>query len=134
MTFNEAKKSLKRNINLNFSHAVLLKNGRGFEVEVHGGHAGNCCCNRDQDFLWRETAVVTLHKEIDNLKLSEFNKEKRLREAIKREENQEHKNLEALEFKWRLEREKEKEIEEEIEEKLKEKKAQEYVDNNYRNQ
>lgn len=60
MNKKEAIKYLKKNINLNFAHAVLLDNGNGqYRIEVHSGHAGNCCCNSHLDFIWRETRPYT---------------------------------------------------------------------------
>lgn len=59
MTKKNAIRELKANINLNFSHAVLLYNGRSWRTELHAGHAGNCCCNDHDDFVWRETTPYT---------------------------------------------------------------------------
>lgn len=59
MDKSSAIRELKKNINCNFSHAVLLYDGRSWRTELHGGHAGNCCCNDHDDFVWRETAPYT---------------------------------------------------------------------------
>jgi len=70
MTKQEAIKKLKKNINLNFSHAVLLKNDdEDYRVELHGGHAGNCCCCDHHDFVWRQESPYTNPIEIDELKI-----------------------------------------------------------------
>jgi hypothetical protein len=55
-----AQKELLININLNFSHAVLLRDKKGsWKTELHGGHAGNCCCDQHDDFVWREESPYT---------------------------------------------------------------------------
>lgn len=60
MNIREAKKELLANINCNFSHAVLLRDKKGsWRTELHGGHAGNCCCDDHSDFVWRETSPYT---------------------------------------------------------------------------
>ena len=69
MTLVEAKCELKANANLNFSHVVLLgNNDDGFYTEMHGGHAGNCCCNTHTDFVWRSEAAYTNESEIDAIR------------------------------------------------------------------
>ena len=61
----EALKELEQNINLNFAHAVLLKNKKNeYRTELHSGHAGNCCCAGHQDFVWREELPYTDPEEI----------------------------------------------------------------------
>lgn len=67
MTLTQAKKKLLKNINLNFSHAVLLKNEEDYYIELHGGHAGNCCCNQHDDFVWRETSPYTDRQEVEGI-------------------------------------------------------------------
>ena len=67
MSLSEAKEELKDNINLNFSHAVLLKDKDGYYTELHGGHAGNCCCCSHEDFVWRASGPYTHDSEIDTL-------------------------------------------------------------------
>lgn len=68
MTKSAAKKELARNINCNFSHAVLLRDNAGsYRTELHAGHAGNCCCNQHEDFVWRETAVYTDPAELEEI-------------------------------------------------------------------
>ncbi len=59
MEKHEAIEELRRNINCNFSHAVLLKGDAGYRTELHPGHAGNCCCDQHEDFVWRETSPYT---------------------------------------------------------------------------
>jgi hypothetical protein len=59
-----AIKNLKKNINCNFAHAVLLQKNGDYRVELHPGHAGNCCCNEHDDFVWRETAAYTYPSEL----------------------------------------------------------------------
>ena len=67
-TKEEAKEELKGNINVNFCHAVILENENlGYFVELHAGHAGNCCCDSDADFVWREDGVYTTEEEIDEI-------------------------------------------------------------------
>jgi hypothetical protein len=64
----EAIAELRNNINLNFSHAVLLRNDKdGYYTELHGGHAGNCCCNQHDDFVWREESPYTDESELDEI-------------------------------------------------------------------
>lgn len=67
MNKNEAIENLKANINLNFSHAVLLKNKDGYYTELHPGHAGNCCCNQHDDFVWREESAYTDESELEEI-------------------------------------------------------------------
>ena len=67
MTLAQAKKELLKNINMNFAHAVLLKNEDGYYTETHGGHAGNCCCNQHDDFVWREDSPYTDPEEVEGL-------------------------------------------------------------------
>ena len=67
MTKQEAKKELEANINMHFTHAVLLHNSEGYYTELHGGHAGNCCCCGHEDFVWRETSVYTYPAELAEL-------------------------------------------------------------------
>lgn len=68
MNARDAKRELKANINLNFSHAVLLRDKSGsWRTELHGGHAGNCCCNEHKDFIWREESPYTDPVEVDEL-------------------------------------------------------------------
>ncbi len=73
MTLAQAKKELLKNINMNFAHAVLLKtiinlkNEDGYYTEVHGGHAGNCCCNQHSDFVWREDSPYTDPQEVEEI-------------------------------------------------------------------
>lgn len=59
MDKNSAVRELMANINCNFSHSVLLYDGRSWYTELHSGHAGNCCCNDHDDFVWRETMPYT---------------------------------------------------------------------------
>jgi len=64
----EAIEELRQNINCNFTHAVLLKNStRGYFTELHTGHAGNCCCNQHEDFVWREEAPYTNPEELETI-------------------------------------------------------------------
>ena len=58
MSKREAIKELRRNINTG-GHAVLLREGRSWRTELHTGHAGNCCCNDHDDYVWRETSYYT---------------------------------------------------------------------------
>ncbi len=68
MTKQAALKKLARNINCNFSHAVLLRDSTGsWRTELHPGHAGNCCCNQHLDFVWRETAPYTDPSDLEGI-------------------------------------------------------------------
>lgn len=67
MTKKDALKELKKNINLNFAHAVLLQNNGSYRTELHGGHAGNCCCCDHPDFVWREESVYTNPAELNEI-------------------------------------------------------------------
>lgn len=67
MRLREAKAELKRNINLNYTHAVLRVVGRSYYTELHGGHAGNCCCNEADGFVWREESPYTDEQEIRDI-------------------------------------------------------------------
>lgn len=58
MTKREAISELRRNINTG-GHAVLLRDGRSWYTELHGGAAGNCCCDEHEDYVWRETSYYT---------------------------------------------------------------------------
>ena len=64
MTKKDAIEKLGLNINLNFSHAVLLKDGDNYYTELHGGHAGNCCCCDHPNFVWREECPYTDPQEL----------------------------------------------------------------------
>jgi len=65
MDAKSAQRELLANINLNFSHAVLLRDKRGsWRTELHGGHAGNCCCDQHEDFVWREESPYTEPSEV----------------------------------------------------------------------
>jgi len=50
-----------------FAHAVLLKDEDGYYCELHGGHAGNCCCNQHEDYIWREDTPYTYPDVIDEI-------------------------------------------------------------------
>ena len=67
MTLAQAKKELLENINMNFVHAVLLKNEDGYYTEVHSGHGGNCCCDQHSDFVWREDSAHTDLEEVEEI-------------------------------------------------------------------
>ena len=64
MRLREAKQELLANINAGYSHAVLLRDGRGYKTELHPGHAGNCCCNEDEGYVWSEQGPYTDPAEI----------------------------------------------------------------------
>jgi hypothetical protein len=60
MKFKNAMQELKDNININFAHAALLYEKKcGFYTELHAGHAGNCCCDSDNRFVWCENSSYT---------------------------------------------------------------------------
>lgn len=67
MELYEAKRELGQNVNLSYSHAVLLRDDKGYETELHSGHAGNCGCDADDNFIWREESVYTDQLEIDDI-------------------------------------------------------------------
>jgi len=59
MEKNQAIEELKNNINVNFCHAVLLRDADEYYTELHSGHAGNCCCDDHENFVWREESGYT---------------------------------------------------------------------------
>jgi hypothetical protein len=67
MTKQEAIEELELNINTNFTHAVLLCNNGEYRTELHTCHAGNCCCDQHEDFVWREESPWTDPDELEGI-------------------------------------------------------------------
>lgn len=67
LTLEEAIVEVKANININFTHVALFKEPSGYLVELHCGHAGNCCCVDDEAFVWRQSAPYIETEEIEDL-------------------------------------------------------------------
>lgn len=67
MELKSAIEELKQNININLSHAVLLRDASGYYTELHTGFADNCCCCSHNDFIWREEGGFTHDNEIQML-------------------------------------------------------------------
>jgi len=68
MTLRQAQSELRANVNTGSSHAVLLRSGRSWRTELHAGYAGNCCCDDNEDYIWREAGPYTYPREIAAIK------------------------------------------------------------------
>jgi hypothetical protein len=68
-TCEAAIEDLRSNINVPHAHAVLLRDVRGYRVELHAGFCGECCCCDHPDYVWREGPGYTTPAEIRELEV-----------------------------------------------------------------